>query len=151
MRLAVNAVGLAPGGGLTYLINQALEFRKFSDLDMTYFVSPRCEDSLRARVSEAVVRVPFEEAPGYRKRIWWEQLELPKILRQERFDALYLPGGFAIFKSPIPQLIVDHNPHHHAKVKEVGINRLWLRGRVERFFAKLSARRAERVVYLSKS
>ncbi len=150
-RVAVNAVGLAPGGGLTYLVNQARLFQADPAWEFTYFAAPRSRDALVALVGSQHVRIPFERPPSYARRLAWEQRTLPRILADERFDVLYAPGGFATFRSPAPQLVVDHNPFHHAGVRELGLGRAWARFRLERWLARHSTRRAEAVVYLSRA
>ena len=152
IEIAVNAVGLAPGGGLTYLLNQATEFEKLMEsVRLTYFVAPRCRDAMLEVVPRERLRVPFPKAPRYTRRIYWEQVVLPRLLVQEGFDLLYSAGGFASFLSPVPQLLLDANPLHHATVKDIGAGPLVLRARFERMAAKASARRAQTVVYPSHS
>jgi glycosyltransferase involved in cell wall biosynthesis len=151
LRLAVNAVAYAPGGGLTYLVNQARELETHDDWDITYFVSPRCFDRLNEVVPGDRIRIPFARRPSLRTRVSWEQLKLPVILAKEGYDILYVLGAFAVFRSPIPQAVLDANPNHHARYADVGDLRTFLRGRFERVAARFSARRAESVIYLSHS
>lgn len=151
IRVAVNALALAPGGGETFLVNQAREFLHEDDLELTYFVSPRIEDSLVRAVGQSHIRVVFDKHPPLVRRFYWEQFVMPRLLRRENFDALYSPGGFAILRSPIPQLVLSHNPNHHATKAQIGDWRLYLRVRMERWFSRLSLRRAERFVNLSQS
>jgi glycosyltransferase involved in cell wall biosynthesis len=151
-RVAVNAVGLAPGGGLTFLCNQAREFeRDRQEWNITYFVAPRSVDRLHHEVAREHVRVPFDTPPSYHRRVFWEQVSLPRLLAREGFDLLYSPGGFATFASPVPQLVLHHNPYHHAGREELGLTPQLLRYRLERTAAKASARRAESLVYLSQA
>lgn len=150
IRLAVDAVGLAPGGGLTYLVNQARELhRRPEQWQPTYFVAPRSRQALVDVVGEDRVRAPFPRPPGYAQRLLWEQLRLPALLEAEGFDLLYAPGNFAVFRSPVPQLVVHHNPNHHAALGELGSLRLWTRMRLERWVSRAGLRRAEAVVYLT--
>lgn len=151
LAVAVNAVGLAPGGGLTYLVNQARIFEQREGLRVTYFVAPRCVAALRSVVPHNQVVLPFEQPPSYRQRFWWEQRSLPRLLASGRFDVLYAPASFAVFGSPIPQVIVDHNPWHFATKDELGSWAAWSRALVQRRLAKASAIRAEAVVYLTDS
>lgn len=150
--VAVNAVNLAPGGGLSFLCNQAREFeRDRPDWSFTYFVAPRSERQLLSVVDRERVVVPFARPPNYLQRVHWEQVVLPRLLRREGIAALYSPGGFAVFRSPRPQLVVDHNAYHHATRREGVAGMLLARARAERAVARASARRAEAVVYLSHS
>lgn len=149
LSVAVNAVGLAPGGGLTYLVNQARVFEQMRELELTYFVAPRSVEALSTVVPSDRVVVPFPRSPGYMRRFLWEQLRLPDVIKTRGFDILYAPASFAVFRSSVPQVLVDHNPWHFASRKELGSLFTVLRARVQRSLAKASARRAEAVVYLS--
>jgi glycosyltransferase involved in cell wall biosynthesis len=149
--VAVDAVGLAPGGGLTHLVNQAREFSRASEWEFTYFVAPRCYAQLADVVGAGRVRVPFSRPPGYLLRGAWEQFVLPRILAEQGFALLYCPANYAIFRSPVPQLLVDHNPWHHVRVSEIGFKPLAAYVLVHRWAARRSALRADATVYLTHS
>lgn len=152
MKIAVNAVGLAPGGGLTYLINQARQLQRLApDWSITYFVAPRCRPALLEVVNRSAVVVPFDTQPTYARRVWWEQVRLPRLLLAECFTALYSIGGFAVFRSTVPQLLLCANANHHAGSNELGFSALWLRYRAERFLARAGAGRVDRLVFVSDS
>ncbi|HEY6779924.1 MAG TPA: glycosyltransferase, partial [Thermoleophilaceae bacterium] len=136
---------------MTFLVNQARQLKLDGRWDVTYFTAPRSREQLVAAVGTDHVRTPFRVAPGYVRRFAWEQVTLPRILRDEGFDLLYAPGGFAALRSSVPQVVVDHNAFHHAGWDELGSLKNWMRFRVERWLARLSARRAEAVVYLSRA
>jgi glycosyltransferase involved in cell wall biosynthesis len=152
VRIAVNAVGLAPGGGLSFLVNQVRQFEELGDpWRFAYFVSPRCAEALEEAVSRGTVIIPFPSRPGYLGRLVWEQFRFPRLLQRERYDLLYCAGNYAVFGSPIPQVVVDHNPLHFAGSRELGLGTAWLVARLKRFAAWASVTRAESTVYLSDS
>ena len=152
LKVAVNGVAMAPGGGLTVLVNQARELAADADrFDITYFVSPRAVRALEPVAGPHRIRVPFDEDPPYARRLRWEQITLPRILRDEGFDVLYGSGNFAVLRSPVPQVVLHHNPHHHATRRDVGAGRLLARMRVERVLARAGARRAEGFVCLTRA
>ena len=122
-RIAVDALGFAPGGGLTYLVNQARALEARDDgFAYTWFVSPRCADQVRTHMPGSDVRVPFESQPPLPVRLAWEQLELPRIVAREGFDAIYAMGSFGVRRSPVPQAVLGANPLHHAGL---GVIRPW--------------------------
>jgi glycosyltransferase involved in cell wall biosynthesis len=152
MKVAVNAVGLAPGGGLSFLLNQIQWFEGLDDSwEFSYFASPRCEAALREAVTHGTVAVPFARQPSYSERFLWEQLRFPRLLKREGYDALYCAGSYAVFRSPIPQLVVDQNPWHFAGRKELGAGMTLAVARTKRELAWASVRRAESTVYVSHS
>lgn len=152
MRIAVNAVGLAPGGGLSFLLNQVRHFEELGDpWRFAYFASPRCAEALQEAVSPGIVIVPFASPPAYLARLMWEQFRFPRLLQREPYDLLYNVGNYAVFRSPIPQVVVDHNPLHFAGSRELGFGSAWTVARLKREASRASVRRAETTVYLSES
>jgi glycosyltransferase involved in cell wall biosynthesis len=150
VRIAVNAVALAPGGGLSFLVNQARYFEELGHpWRFVYFASPRSAAALQETVGLGAVVVPFAFPPGYRPRLVWEQLRFPHLLQRGQYDVLYCVGSYAVFRSPIPQVVVDQNPRHFAGSRELGLGRAWALARVKRAVARASVRRAETTVYVS--
>ena len=94
---------------------------------------------------------PFSRSPSLLVRAAWEQLTLPRLLAEQHFDLLYCPQNYAVFRSPIPQVLVDHNSWHHARASEVGLSPLVLYIWARRWMAKRSVLRADATVYLSLS
>lgn len=148
LRIAVDAMGLAPGGGLTYILHQAQELeRNAGDLDITYFTTRRCAEALRAVVRADRVVVPLQRNWGLAFRVGYEQFRLPTVVTG--YDLVYCPGGFGLFRTRVPQVVVDHNPGHYAGLREFGWSLLTLRAWGERWLARMSAHRVEGLVYLS--
>lgn len=153
LKIAVNAVGFAPGGGLTYLVNQAQHLLKLgSECHFSFFISGRCERQLRAAIPQGDVRNPFNErTPTLLRRLFWEQRQLPRLLERGRFDVLYCPANRGVFKSPIPQVVVDQNSWHHATTREVKLGWTLVRGRLDGAISRASFRSADAVVFLTQA
>lgn len=148
VHLAVNAVALAPGGGLTYLTNQARALRdELPGWRMTFFVVPASAPAVAEAVGEASVRVPFRHKPSLVERVRWEQCVLPRLLRDEDVDVLYGIAGFAVWATRVPQLLFNQNPNHHATRRDIGLSTTLAISKVQRAAARWSARRAEMVIY----
>jgi glycosyltransferase involved in cell wall biosynthesis len=43
------------------------------------------------------------------RRFWFEQTELPQVIRQKAADVLLCTGNFALRKSPVPQILLSRN------------------------------------------
>lgn len=56
-------------------------------------------------------RVHFETSPGggTLARMWWEQTVLRLLLKSQRMDVLLSLGNFAMFRSPVPQILFNRN------------------------------------------
>ena len=119
-------------------------------MEFTYFVSPRCAAALHSVVRHGVVQVPFSRQPGYVRRLTWEQVTLPFLLRTQSFDLVSSLGALAIFPARIPQVVTDHNAIHHATRQQLGTGLALVRARIERVVARMSARRADAVIYLTR-
>jgi len=146
-RVAINAVPLAPGGGLTFLHSQLLALEKACpQLETTTFISPRLLPGLEDLSNTTTLRNPFREQPPRARRVLWEQTRLPRLLAAEGFDVLYNAGGYSIERSPVPQLVVDHDPHHHSS-----FGRTPASVALQRLAARRTLERAETVIYLSHS
>lgn len=97
MKILVNAFSARIGGGQTYLLNLLRHMPDDPDVEILVYAPPR-------------LRLP--EAPGLRRlstrwptenpllRALWEQFGLPEVLRRERVDVLFCPGGVLATKVP---------------------------------------------------
>ncbi len=106
----INAMASTAGGGITYLRN----------------VLPRL--NVNARGHDYLVLVPAEHAADYAgcagekvrietapvrgnlpARLWWEQTGLRGYLKLGKIDVLVSLGNFALFASPVPQILFNRN------------------------------------------
>lgn len=46
---------------------------------------------------------------GFLARLRWETFSLPGLLDRHGVDVLFHPGNFAVFRSPVPQVLLVHN------------------------------------------
>ncbi len=79
----------------------------------------------------------------------WEQAALPLLLRREKVDLLYAAYNTAVILSPVPVVLLAHNPDPYACVP---ISRsMYARARnvILRRLGRLSAQTAHTVVFVS--
>lgn len=115
MRVAVNAVANALGGGITVLRNLVPSLAQYPENHLTVFCHPAAEAALRpiAR-SNIQVLSPIPPRAGLVRRLFWEQFTLPKIA--EGFDVLLSMSNVAVIGARIPQVLVFQNVAPHDPV-----------------------------------
>jgi glycosyltransferase involved in cell wall biosynthesis len=111
IRLLINGVAATAGGGLTYLRNVIPQLAGRTDTQTAVLLNP----ILRAEF-EAFPNVAFAEIPGLanaNKNSWQrfirEQTALPHLIRQNRAQVLISTGNFALWNSPVPQILLSRN------------------------------------------
>src|SRR5579872_688489 len=149
IHLFINALPASAGGGLTYIRNVVPQLAVRDDVRATVLVG----DALRNEISESdritVVKENFHGRAG--RRFWREQSLLPNTVRQSGADVLLCPGNFALFRSPIPQILLSRNALYTSAdflrdLRERGDSRLWIDTKIKGALAHSSVLRAERTV-----
>jgi len=110
MRIAIKAVQIAPGGGLTHL-NRVIEwFGKIAPEFEFLLIGKQGQENL------FIKRPPnfdyrFYSVPGLHlaAQVWWERHALPGILRNDEADLLFEPGNRGTLKAPCPKVSLVHN------------------------------------------
>lgn len=115
-RVLLNAMASTAGGGTTYLRNVLPRLAGKSgkeiippDLFFHLLVPP---EHLQGYLQFAGPRIIIETAPvsgGILSRWWWEQTRLRGYLREHQIDVLISLGNFALFHSPVTQILFNRN------------------------------------------
>jgi len=139
MHLFINSLAASAGGGLTYIRNVIPHLASMPGLRVTVALSP----SLRRefRVSSNIEFLELETAPA--KRFWFEQSELPGMIRGCGADVLLSAGNLALRKSPVPQILLSRNsvytsPDFYRDLIARGEYRTWLDTHLRALLAKRS-------------
>lgn len=142
----INALAASAGGGLTYIRNVLPRLAIRDDVRVTVTVSEplRSEITPSARVTIAQAASPA----GSVERFWYEQRNLPAIIRSARADVLLSTGNFALYRSPVPQILLSRNALYLSvdffrDLRERGDYRLWLDTEVKAAIARWSVRTAD--------
>jgi len=146
MHLFFNALAASAGSGLTYVRNIAPVLARRSDLRATFLLRP----DLRKEMGRWP-NIVFEEVAGGAlagRRFFWEQREVPRLVRDRKADVLVSAGNFAIRKSPVPQILLSGNSLYTSRdfrrdLRERGELVLWVDNGIKSFFAKRSVRWAD--------
>lgn len=113
MKIAVNALSVQGGGGLTFLKN-LLRHLLLIDKKNEYLVLAVQEkaEELGIRDPHPNLRTLIYPSRGWVARGMWEQFLLPWVMRRERVDILYAPGnqGPVLFCCPFVVFIQNVDP-----------------------------------------
>ncbi len=146
MRLFINALAASAGGGVTYVRNLVPHLARRMDAETTVLLSP----VTRAGLGE-FPNVSFIEAAenhGASRRFLYEQTTVRKLLRRTGAQVLISTGNFALWNSPVPQILLSRNSLYTSAdfrrdVLARGDYRIWVDTLVKGWFARQSIHRAE--------
>jgi glycosyltransferase involved in cell wall biosynthesis len=107
IRLFINGLAASAGGGLTYLRNVIPHLARRVDVETTVLLNP----AIRSEFVELsnVSFVETRESSGVFRRFLREQTTLPKLIRRSGVQVLISAGNFALWNSPIPQILLSRN------------------------------------------
>jgi len=154
IHLFINALSASAGGGLTYVRNVLPRLAIRDDVRTTLLVG----EVLRGEITEsgrvAVLRESYQSSSG--GRFWYEQVHLPSFIRRSGADVLLSTGNFALFRSPVSQILLSRNALYTSAdflrdVRERGDYRLWIDTSVKGALARWSVHSADCTVAPSKT
>lgn len=97
MKIIINALSARLGGGQTYLKNLLAYLPEQADLDILVYAPASLHLPEDLRIRRATTSWPTENPL---LRAVWEKIALPRILRKEKAQILFCPGG--ILASAVP-------------------------------------------------
>jgi glycosyltransferase involved in cell wall biosynthesis len=150
MRLFIHALGASAGGGLTYLRNVVPHLAARPDIEVSVLAGEAAGAAIRSRSNVQTLASGIEEQ-GTLSRFLWEQREIPELIRKMGADLLLSAGNFAIWNSPVPQILLSRNSLYTSAdfsrdLRRRGDYRLWLDTRLKGFLARKSIHRARLTV-----
>ncbi len=149
IHLFVNALSASAGGGPTYIRNVALHLAAFRDVRTTIVLTPQLRQQLGTW--ENISFIEWANGTGTAQRFWREQWQLPALIRRTGADVLISAGNFALWKSPVPQILLSRNSLYisidfQRDLRERGDYALWLDTNFKAALARLSIECADRTV-----
>lgn len=139
MHLFINSLAASAGGGLTYIRNVIPHLALNSEVRVTVAVGPGLRRELRqfSNIDFLEMEVPIA------RRFWYEQSELPGLIRRCGADVLLSTGNFALRRSPVPQILLSRNSVYTSADFSRDLlsrheYRMWLDLRFRSVFAKRS-------------
>ena len=149
IHLFLNGLGASAGAGLTYLYNVLPQLSALPEVRTTLAVHP----DLRSEFSDFPNIALAEACPasGAARRFWFEQSELPALIRKSEADVLISAGNFALRNSPVPQILLSGNslytsPDFYRDLRSRSEYRMWADTRIKGVFAARSVHWADRTV-----
>jgi glycosyltransferase involved in cell wall biosynthesis len=107
INLFINAVSASAGGGLTYVRNVVPHLAKREDVRTTLLLGDALHSEVQQSARVEIIRESWDGNSA--SRFWREQLQLAQMLRHAQADILLSPGNFALFRSPVPQILLSRN------------------------------------------
>jgi glycosyltransferase involved in cell wall biosynthesis len=107
IHLFVNALAASAGGGVTYVRNVLPWLSGRDDVRATFVLTGELREELAPGREVSVVELNFPKSAG--SRFLYEQRVLPRLIREHDANALLSAGNFALWKSPVPQILLSRN------------------------------------------
>lgn len=114
MHIFLNGLAASSGAGLTYLRNVVPQFAGTDCVHTTLALQPNLRSEFEGLPSVDVITPPGIRSVA--RRFWYEQKQLPSIIRKTGADVLLSAGNFALHNSPIPQILLSGNSLYTSKI-----------------------------------
>jgi glycosyltransferase involved in cell wall biosynthesis len=146
IRLFVNALGASAGGGLTYIRNVLPRLVARGDVFTTVLLSGTLRHEIKESAQVSVLQADSRLNSG--RRFWYEQRNVPDLIRRSGASVLLSTGNFALWRSPIPQILLSRNALYTSSdflrdLRERGDYRLWLDTELKGILARWSVLAAD--------
>jgi len=146
IRLFINGLAASAGGGLTYLRNVIPHLARRVDTETTVLLNP----AIRREFGELpnIFFVETAETSVVFRRVVREQTTLPKLIRRSGAQVLISAGNFALWNSPVPQILLSRNSLYTSRdflsdVRARGDYGIWADTVVKGWLARRSIRCAD--------
>ena len=153
MRVFINAASAKMGGNVTYLQNVLRWLPRIAAPDDVFWIC--LPDKTRASLRDVdapnlhIRPFPYRHTGGA-ARIFYDQVQLPIVLRRLDIDVLFSSTGFGTFYAPCPEVLLVRNPVYFSKAfreKYKALGRSLMENRLRRWMSIWSMHRADRVLF----
>jgi glycosyltransferase involved in cell wall biosynthesis len=146
IRLFINGLAASAGGGLTYLRNVIPHLARRVDAEITVLLNPAIGREFGELSNISFVET--SESSGVFRRFVREQTTLPKLIRHSGAQVLISTGNFALWNSPVPQILLSRNSLYTSgdffrDVRARGDYAIWADTLVKGWLARRSISRAD--------
>jgi len=146
IRLFINGLAASAGGGLTYLRNVIPHLARRADAKTAVLLNPAMRQEFGELPNTSFVETA--ESSGAFRRFVREQTTLPKLIRCSGAQVLISAGNFALWNSPVPQILLSRNSLYTSgdflrDVRARGDYAIWADTLIKRWLARRSIRRAD--------
>jgi glycosyltransferase involved in cell wall biosynthesis len=145
-RLFINGLAASAGGGLTYLRNVIPQLALRKDVEATVALTPALRQEFGKFSNISFANASISGGPV--GRFVREQTMLPGLIRRSGSQVLISAGNFALWRSPIPQILLSRNSLYTSEdfIRDVRTRRdyaIWSDTLVKGWLARRSIARAE--------
>jgi len=146
IHLFINALAASAGGGLTYIRNVVPRMANRDDVRTTVLLGGTLRHEIVESNRVTVVRGDYPSTTA--RRFWYEQCEVPRLIRRCGAHVLLSTGNFAVFHSPVPQILLSRNALYTSTdflrdLRGRGDYRLWIDTEVKSALARWSVQAAD--------
>jgi glycosyltransferase involved in cell wall biosynthesis len=146
IRLFINGLAASAGGGLTYLRNVIPHLARRVDAETTVLLNPATGREFGELPNISFIET--SESSGVFRRFVREQTTLPKLIRHSGAQVLISTGNFALWNSPVPQILLSRNSLYTSvdflrDVRARGDYAIWADTLVKGWLARRSISRAD--------
>jgi glycosyltransferase involved in cell wall biosynthesis len=107
IRLFINGLAASAGGGLTYLRNVIPQLARRRDAETIVLLNSALRREFKEAANISFVEIPA--ADGAVRRAAREQAAIPAQIRRSGAQVLLSTGNFALWNSPVPQMLLSRN------------------------------------------
>lgn len=149
MHLFINALAASAGGGVTYVRNVVPHLAQQEDVKVTVLLDARLAGELQP--SPNIAFIGGCNSSDAALRFIAEQRAVPALIRKTAADVLLSTGNFAIFRSPVPQILLSRNALYTSRdflldLRRRGDYRIWLDTEIKAALARWSIAAADYVI-----
>jgi glycosyltransferase involved in cell wall biosynthesis len=146
IHIFINALSASAGGGLTYIRNVLPRLARRDDVRTTLLVGGALRTEITDSTQVKVLREDYRGGSG--RRFYNEQRRLPDLIRRSRADVLLSTGNFALYCSPVPQILLSRNALYTSSdflrdMRDRGDYRLWIDTKIKGTLARWSVHIAD--------
>ncbi|MGA8836881.1 MAG: glycosyltransferase family 1 protein [Candidatus Sulfotelmatobacter sp.] len=146
IHIFINALSASAGGGLTYIRNVLPCLGRKDDVRTTLLVGGALRSEITDSTQVKVLREDYRGGSG--RRFYNEQRQLPDLIRRSEADVLLSTGNFALYRSPVPQILLSRNALYTSAdflrdMRDRGDYRLWIDTQIKGTLARWSVHIAD--------
>jgi glycosyltransferase involved in cell wall biosynthesis len=109
MRVLLNAVAAKMSGAANYIQTLARELGKANQHEFLFYVPATQAAAIESVAPHIrVIATDLGKLP-FPRHLWFDQVELPKIIQRERVEVLFSTANFATFRCPCRQVLLVRN------------------------------------------
>jgi glycosyltransferase involved in cell wall biosynthesis len=150
IHLFLDASAASSGSGPTYVRNVVPHLAARTDLRSTILISPLLRREFQDQSNVSFIEFT-DDSVNAAARFLHAQRSVPGLIRRSGANVLLSAGNMALFRSPVPQILLSGNALYTSKdffrdLMQRGDYGLWLDTRLKGQMAKWSVRTADRTV-----